>query len=135
LKHWLLKTEPEEYSYDDLEHDGKTTWNGVTNNLALIHLRSMSKGDQAFIYHTGSEKQVVGIAEILTDPYPDPKAKDARIVVVDVKPKLKLVKPIPLGQIKGSKEFVGFELVRIPRLSVMPVDEKRWNRILELSET
>ncbi len=135
MTYWLLKTEPKEYSYDDLVKDGKAAWEGVTNNLALKYIRSIRRGEQAFIYHTGSEKQIVAIAEIVTEPYPDPKAKNPNLIIIDVKPKCRLRKPIPLEQIKSRKEFTGFELVRLPRLSVMPVDEQKWKRILELSET
>lgn len=133
LGYWLLKTEPSEYSYDDLEKSGKTVWDGVTNNLALKHLRSIKKGDSAFIYHTGEEKQVVGIAEVVSEPYPDPKKKP-KLTVVDIKPKQRLKKPITLAEIKALKEFSSFDLVRLPRLSVMPVDKAKWDKILELSK-
>jgi len=134
LGYWLFKSDPDEYSYDNLEKDGKTVWNGVTNNLALKHLRSVKKGDQAFIYHTGSEKKIVAIAEVTSDPYPDPSAKNPKLVVVDLKPKLRLSRTVSLEQLKGMREFVGFDLIRLPRLSVMPVDEAKWKRIIQLSQ-
>ena len=133
LAYWLFKSDPDVYSYDSLEKDGKTVWDGVTNNLALKYLRSVKKKDQAFIYHTGSEKQIVAISEITSDPYPDAKAKNPKLVVVDMNPKRRLKKTVSLEQLKGMREFARFELVRLPRLSVMPVDEQTWLRILQLS--
>lgn len=133
MAYWLLKTEPSTYSYTDLERDGKTVWDGVTNNLALRHLRSMKDGDLAFVYHSGKEKCIVGIAEVASDPYPDPKHNDARIVVINLAPKEKLASPVPLSAIKGLKEFATFHLVRIPRLSVMPVSASQWKKLLGMS--
>ena len=129
-----MKTEPDEYSYSDLERDGKTVWDGVTNNLALKNLRSIRKGDLAFIYHTGNEKQVVGIAEVASNLYPDPKKKNPKLVVVDLRPKERLGKAVSLGQVKALKEFSEFELVRLPRLSIMPVDKAKWDRVLRLAK-
>ena len=133
MDYWLFKSDPDDYSYDNLEKDGKTVWNGVANNLALKHLRSVKKGDQAFIYHTGSEKKIIAIAEVTSEPYPDPLAKDPKLVVVDLKPKLRLSKAVSLEQLKEIREFSRFDLIRLPRLSVMPVDETKWNRIIQLS--
>jgi len=132
-RYWLLKTEPGEYSYNDLERDGRTVWDGVSNNLALKYLREIRRGDLAFIYHTGDEKALVGIAEVVTDPYPDPARQDKKLVVVDVKPKERLPHPVPLSDIKGRSEFADFELIRLPRLSVMPVKEAQWSRLLSLA--
>ncbi len=132
--YWLLKTEPGTYSYADLERDGKAVWDGVTNPLALKHLRTMKKGDLAFIYHTGDEKQIVGIADVASDPYPDPKQKDAKLAAVDLKPREKLKRPVTLAEVKAHKEFADWELVRMGRLSVMPVDSKRWQRICQMAE-
>ncbi len=132
--HWLLKTEPSTYSYADLERDKKAVWDGVSNALALKHLRSMKRGDLAFVYHTGDEKQIVGIAEVMSDPYPDPKQKDARlVVVVDLKPRERLARPVTLSEVKADAEFRDFELVRIGRLSVMPVSESRWKKLLKMA--
>jgi len=133
MAYWLLKTEPGTYSYDDLERERKTVWNGVTNNLALKHIRSMAKGDLAFVYHTGDEKSIVGIAEIVSPAYPDPKAKEPRLVVVDLQPKEKLRKPVPLADVKAKKMFGDFALVRIGRLSVMPVSPAHWKALLAMS--
>ena len=131
MTYWLFKQEPFTYSYSQLEKDGKTVWDGVANNLALKHLRTVRKGDRAIFYHTGEEKQAVGIMEITSDAYPDPK--DKSLVVVDVKPAGRLGRPVTLGQIKADPVFSGWELVRISRLSVMPVPEKLWYRIMKMS--
>ena len=130
MAYWLLKTEPSDYAYADLEADRETLWDGVGNNLALKHLRQIRRGDQALIYHTGGERVVVGIAEVTSDPFPDPERDDPRLVVVEVKPKRKLAKPIPLADIKSDPELKDFDLVRLPRLSVMPVTETVWKRLL-----
>ncbi len=129
MAYWLLKTDPDTYSYDDLERDKKTVWDGIANNLALIHMREMRKGDLALIYHTGDEKQIVGFAEIASDPYPDPKEGDAKLVVVDVKPRKRLPHPVSLAQIKANKAFQDFLLVKMGRLSVMPVTDKQWEML------
>jgi predicted RNA-binding protein with PUA-like domain len=130
----LLKTEPGEFSYDDLVKEKRAVWDGVANATALIHIRKMKKGDQAIIYHTGSEKAAVGIAQIVTDPYPDPQANDPKIVVFDLKPARRFDKPVTLAQIKADPAFAEWELVRISRLSVMPVPANLWKKIEKLSE-
>jgi len=134
MSYWLLKTEPSTYSWDDLARDKKTTWDGITNNAALKHMRSMKQGDLALVYHTGEERAVVGIAQIASAPYADPKADDEKLVVVDLKPKKKLSNPVTLDTIKTDPIFAGFDLLRIGRLSVVPVPEKMWKRIEELSK-
>lgn len=129
MAYWLFKEEPTHYSFEDLERDGRTVWNGVRNNLALKHLREVGKGDHVFLYHTGKEKAVVGVMEVVKGAYPDPEAADARLVVVDVKPLRRLPKPVPLAEIKEDKRFADFALVRISRLSVMPVNGVQWKAI------
>jgi predicted RNA-binding protein with PUA-like domain len=131
--YWLLKTEPGTYSYDNLERERKVMWDGVANALALKHLRSMRRGDLAFIYHTGDEKQIVGIAEVASDPYPDPKQDDSKLVVVDLKPRNRLPRAVTLAEIKAAKEFAEFALVRIGRLSVMPVTAHIWARLGQMA--
>jgi predicted RNA-binding protein with PUA-like domain len=131
---WLLKTEPSVYSYEDLERDKKTVWDGVGNNTALKHLRSMKKGDLVFIYHSGDEKCIVGVAEIESRPYPDPRKTDPRFVVVDLKAKKRLKNTVSLAGVKGRKSFEDFALVRIPRLSVMPVSPAQWKTLLTMSD-
>ena len=140
--YWLLKTEPGTYSYADLERDGKTVWNGVTNALALKHLRSMKRGDLTFIYHTGKEKQVVGIAEVTSDPYPDPNGQNPKLVVIELTPRERLKRGVTLAEIKTRKEFTAadesgqvFALVRMGRLSVMPVSKARWRRLCEMAQS
>jgi predicted RNA-binding protein with PUA-like domain len=128
--YWLLKTEPEEYSFDQLVADRRTIWDGVANNLALQHIRKMKKGDRLLIYHTGTERAVVGIAEVTRGSFKDPNSSDPKHVVVEVKPIRKLPYPVPLAEIKNNKTFNDFELVKISRLSVMPVKHIYWQTIL-----
>jgi predicted RNA-binding protein with PUA-like domain len=134
MAHWLLKTEPGSYGWDDLARDKQTVWDGVSNALALKHIRSMKKGDQAFIYHTGDQRAVVGVADITSDPFPDPKADDDRLAVVKIRSGRKLSRPVTLSEIKSDKTFEGWELLRIGRLSVMPVPPRMWERINELGD-
>ena len=131
--YWLVKQEPTSYSFDTLEKEGTAVWDGVHNNLALKHINGMKKGDQAFFYHSGDEKQIVGILEVISNPYPNPKEKDKRFVVVDVKHKKRLKRPVTLAEIKKEKKFKDWELLRISRLSVMPVPKEIWDKILEKS--
>ncbi len=132
-QYWLLKTEPSDYSYSDLEKDVQTIWDGVSNNLALKHLRNMKKGDLAFLYHTGKERALVGIAEVISDPYPDPKKSDAKLAVMDVKAREELPQSVSLTEVKADSEFSDFLLVRLSRLSVMPVTPPQWNRLLAMA--
>ena len=131
--YWLIKEEPNKYSIDDLIKDKKTIWDGVKNNLALKNIRQIKKNDKIFYYHTGKEKAIVGIVSVIKDPYPDPNEEDDRYVVFDIKFLEKLNKKITLSEIKSKKLFEKFELVRIPRLSVMPVTKKYWKEIIKLS--
>jgi predicted RNA-binding protein with PUA-like domain len=131
--YWLLKTEPSTYSFTDLEREKRAVWDGVVNALALKHLRSMKRGDLSFIYHSGDEKQIVGIAEVTSDSYPDPKENDPKLAVVDLKPRERLPRPVTLAEIKASREFQDFELVRMGRLSVMPVRDSRWQRLCKMA--
>jgi len=132
--YWLVKQEPSTYSYDKLEKEKKTVWDGVHNNLALKHIRLMKKGDQALFYHTGDEKRAVGIIKITKDPYPNPKEDDKRFVAMDVKPIARLKRPVTLDEIKKDSIFKNWELVRISRLSVMPVPQKLWDAIIKKSK-
>ena len=130
---WLFKEEPSNYSYDDLARDGKTSWTGVRNPLAQKHLRSVKKGDRIFFYHTGGEKAVVGIAKAAADAYPDPADKTGKLYAVDVEPVKKLTQPVTLAAVKADKAFASFALVRMSRLSVMPVTDDEWKRIESMS--
>ena len=134
MAYWLFKEEPDHYSFDDLLHDKRTVWQGVENNLALKHLRSVQKGDRVLYYHTGKEKAVVGVMEVVKGAYPDPKRDDPRFVVVDVKPVRRLDRSVSLAEIKSNPKFADFALVRISRLSVMPVTDKQWAEIERLSK-
>jgi predicted RNA-binding protein with PUA-like domain len=133
MAYWLLKSEPHVYSYADLERDGTTVWDGVNNNLALKHIRTMLPKDLALIYHTGEERRAMGIAEVISPAYVDPKLNDPKRAVVDVSAVKGLPQPVSLAQIKQDPSFEGFDLIRISRLSVVPVSEVHWQRILELA--
>ena len=134
MAHFLLKTEPAAYSFDDLMLEGETVWDGVTNNLALKNLRLMKAGDDCLIYHSGDEKAIVGIATVARPGYPDPKKDDTKLTVVNIKASKKLRKPVTLSSLKGKKDLAGFDLIRLPRLSVMPVPEDVWKIPLKISE-
>lgn len=126
---WLVKEEPEHYSFDQFVADGTTVWSGVKNPLAQKHLRSMKKGDKVFYYHTGKEKAIVGIAKVISEPRPDPKDAAGKQFVVELQPAKKLPRPVTLAEVKALAKFADFLLVRLPRLSVMPVTEAQWQAI------
>lgn len=129
---WLMKQEPDCYSFHDLVREGETVWDGVSNPLARKHLRSMSAGDRAFFYHTGKERAIVGIMEIATGP--EQKADDPKAVAVRVKPHAVLKRPVTLAEIKADESFAEWELVTQSRLSVMPVSSAIWKKIERLSQ-
>jgi len=132
---WLLKCEPDhDYSYQDLENDGQTYWDGVTNNWALKFIREVKKGDKAFIYHTGKERCVIGVANIISDSYPDPNVDNEKLVVFDLTPDHAFANPVTLKQIKEDGRFDEFHLVKFGRLSVMPVSIEYWDMILEMGK-
>lgn len=131
---WLFKQEPGCYSFADLRRDGSTTWDGVTNALAQKHLRAVKKGDRVLFYHTGDEKAVVGVMEVTAGPAPDPADETGKRVLVTVKPVRGLKHPVPLAAIKADPAFAGWELVRMARLSVMPVSPELWEKIEEMSQ-
>lgn len=133
MARWLLKTEPTAYCWDDLVRDKRAVWDGIKNALALIHLRAAAAGDETLIYHTGKERRVVGIARIAKAPYPDPKQGDPKLVVVDIVPVRALTSPVTLERIKSDKFFSGWDLLRLSRLSFMPVPDPIWERILKLA--
>jgi predicted RNA-binding protein with PUA-like domain len=130
---WLFKEEPTHYSYDDFANDGRTVWSGVKNPVAQKHLHAVKKGDRIFYYHTGDEKSVVGVARALGDAYPDPKDGSGKSAVVDIAPVKKLKRPVTLKEIKADASFRDFPLVRISRLSVMPVSDAEWKRIEDMA--
>ncbi len=129
---WLFKEEASHYSFGQLQKDGRTVWSGVRNALAQKHLRAVQEGDRIFYYHTGDEKAIVGVARAASGPYPDPE--DESLVVVDIVPVAPLSRPVSLSEIKASGRFASFPLVRIPRLSVMPVSDSEWRAIARMAE-
>ena len=130
---WLFKEEPSNYNYDALVRDGKTSWTGVRNPVAQRNLRAIKKGDRIFFYHTGNEKSVIGICRASGEAYADPADKTGKLVAVDIEPVKKLTSPVSLAAIKGDKRFASFVLTRVPRLSVMPVSDEEWTRIVDMS--
>ena len=135
MARWLFKEEPEHYSFTDLEQDRATVWNGVTNNLARQNLRKVRKGDLILYYHTGKEKAVVGEMRAMGNPTTEPGGADPKAVAVKVAPVRRWAAPVPLARIKADPLLADWELVRLPRLSVMPVSEEQWRRLEELSGT
>ncbi|MGD2114371.1 MAG: EVE domain-containing protein [Acidobacteriota bacterium] len=136
MRYWLLKTEPSDYSFDDLENEPSgTVWDGVKNYAALKFLRDMEEGDRALVYHTGGQRRVVGIARVTSDAYPDPEEDDAKIQVVDVEADRRLERPVPLAELKADPAFDGHPLVKQPRLSVMELLPDQWQRVLELGQS
>ena len=131
---WLLKTEPSAYSFADLQRDQRTVWDGVKNPMALKHLAQVQEGDRLLVYHTGGEKAVVGVATALSAAYPDPKKQDPKLVVIDLAPLSALPRPVSLAEIKADPRFKGWDLVRLPRLSVMPVSAEQWAEIERLAK-
>ena len=137
MNYWIAKQEPSGprgYNILQLQKDKKTIWDGLHNNLALKHIRNMKKNDLVFFYHTGDERQVVGIMSVISEPYPNPKEENKRFVVVDVKFKKLLKTPVTLDTIKKQKKFKNWELLRISRLSVMPVPKIIWDEIIKMSQ-
>ncbi len=123
---WLFKTEPSVYSFQQLQKDKKTMWDGVANNLALKNLKDIQKGDPILIYHTGDEKQAVGIARALGGAYADPSKGNPKLLVVDIEPVEALAKPVTLAEVKANKKLANFDLVRLSRLSIMKVSDDQW---------
>lgn len=134
MSYWILKTEPTAYSYDRLEKEKTAVWDGVANPVALKNLRAMERGDELMIYHTGAEKAVIGTASVAKEAYPDPKAGDPSMVVIDIKVGKRLPKPVTLAQIKADATFAEMALVRQGRLSVVPATAAQWHRLLALSQ-
>jgi predicted RNA-binding protein with PUA-like domain len=134
MSRWLLKTEPDCYSWSDFLRDKRTVWDGITNALALKHLRTMKKGDQAFFYHTATQRAILGIAEVISLPYPDPKEEEEKLAVVDVKLVRALARPVTLAEIKADPAFAGWDLLRLGRLSVVPVSDRIWERVEEVAK-
>jgi len=127
--HWLLKTEPSTYSWDDLEREKTAVWDGVSNPVALKNLAAMKPGDDALIYHTGDQKAVVGLARVTKAAYPDPKGKDPKLLVVEIASVRRLARPVTLQEIKADPQFGDSPLVRQGRLSVVPLTDAQFERL------
>jgi predicted RNA-binding protein with PUA-like domain len=132
MAYWLMKSEPSSFGWDDLVRDGATEWDGVRNNAARLHLRAMKPGDEAFFYHSMSDKAVVGIMRVVREAKPDPK--DADWVSVRVEPVRALARPVTLAEIKAEPRLAQMELIRQSRLSVAPVREEEWRAVLEMAK-
>lgn len=132
MKHWLVKSEPGTWSWDDQLAAGTTEWDGVRNHQAAKNLQAMSRGDRCLFYHSGKQRQLVGIVEVVREYYPDPTDKSGRFGMVDVKAVRTLPEPVELSQIKADEKLKHLALVRQPRLSVMPVDASSWKRLLKM---
>lgn len=133
MAYWLVKSEPNTYSFDQLLKDKKTTWDGVRNYAARIHLKSMKKDDEVLFYHSNEGTEIVGVAKVLKEFYQDPTTDDTNWVAVDLKPFKKLKKPVSLSEIKSRKDLSDMALVRLGRLSVQPVTEKEWKTVMEMA--
>jgi len=130
VNRWLVKTDPGTYAFADLVREGRTCWEGVKNPLALRHLRAMAAGDEVLVYETGDVRAIVGSAFVARGSYPDPKQKDPRFVVVDLRGARPFLRPVSLAEVKGDPFFRDFSLVRMGRLSVMPVSDAQWKRLV-----
>lgn len=133
MSYWLVKSEPNTYSWEDLVIEKQTCWSGVRNYAARIHLRNMKMGDKVFFYHSNEGTDIVGIAKVIKEAYPDPTTDDDRWVAVDLKPVKKLNNPVSLEKIKKDKRLAAMALVRIGRLSVQPVTDTEWRVVMELA--
>ena len=135
MNYWLVKSEPSTYSWEQLVKDKKTTWDGVRNYAARIHLRAMKKGDEVLFYHSNEGMEIVGIAKVDKEAFQDPTTSDDRWVAVELKAYKKLKNPVSLVQIKNDNRLKEMALVRLGRLSVQPVTEEEWEMVMEMSET
>jgi len=133
--HWLVKSEPTKYAFADLVRDGKTVWDGVRNNQAALHLKAMRKGDLALYYHSQEGKEVVGIAEVVREAFPDPTDPSGRFVAVELAPVRALAHPVTLAAIKATPALKQMTIVKIGRLSVTPVTPDEWSTILAMSDS
>jgi predicted RNA-binding protein with PUA-like domain len=133
MAYWLVKSEPSSYSWDQLVADGRTHWNGVRNAQALNNLRAMKPGDRAFFYHSNEGKEIVGVAEVVKDFYPDPSDRSGKLCMVDVKPVMPVVVKVGLPAMRANPELSKFSLLRQSRLSVCPVSESEWSVICEMA--
>ena len=133
MNRWILKTDSDVYPYDQLERERQAVWDGVSNPVALKHMRSMAPGDPLMIYHSGATKEIVGLARVSGAAYPDPKGGNPKLVVVDIEVDRRLPRTVSLAAIKADATFADLALVRQPRLSVIPVPEPQWNKLLTMA--
>ncbi|HEX2558726.1 EVE domain-containing protein [Phenylobacterium sp.] len=131
--HWLVKSEPDTYSYADLTRDGRTVWDGVRNNAAALHLKGMRPGDEVLVYHSGDEKAVVGVAKVVREAFPDPSDEAGRFVAVELAAERALKRPVTLAQLKAEPALANLAILRQSRLSVAPVSDEDWRRILDMA--
>jgi predicted RNA-binding protein with PUA-like domain len=131
-RYWILKTDAALYPFEQLEREKRAVWDGVSNAVALKHIRGMAPGDPLLIYHSGEGKELVGLARVTSAPYQDPKKDDPRLFVVDIEVGRRLPKTVPLAAIKADPFFAALPLVRMPRLSVIPVPEEQWKKLLAM---
>jgi predicted RNA-binding protein with PUA-like domain len=132
VAYWILKTDADTYPFDQLERERRAVWDGVSNALALKHIRSMSPGDAVLIYHSNVGKDLVGLARVVSAPYPDPKQRDPKLVVVDLEVDRRLPRPVTLASVKADPAFADLGLVRMSRLSVIPVPADQWKKLLHM---
>ena len=130
---WIMKTEPDSYSFDRLVKEKKAVWDGVSNPVAVSHMKSMKAGDQVMIYHTGTEKACVGLAEVVKEAYLDPKDTLGQGIVIDIEARQALRRPVTLAEIRAEPELAEMALVRMPRLSVQPATETQWKKLLAMA--
>jgi predicted RNA-binding protein with PUA-like domain len=133
LNRWILKTDSDVYPFDQLERERQAVWDGVSNPVALKHIRSMAPGDALLIYHSGAKKELVGLARVTSAPYPDPKGRDPKLMVVDIEVDRRLPQTVSLAAIKADPAFADLAVVRAPRLSVIPVPEPQWKKLLGMA--
>jgi predicted RNA-binding protein with PUA-like domain len=133
VNRWILKTDSDVYPFDQLERERKAVWDGVSNPVALKHIRSMSPGDPLLIYHSGTTKEIVGLARVTSAPYADPRRGDPKLSVVDIEVEKRLPRTVSLAAVKADPAFADLPLVRQPRLSVIPVPEPQWKRLLTMA--
>ncbi len=133
MNRWILKTDSDVYPFEQLERERQAVWDGVSNPVALKHIRSMAPGDALLIYHSGARKEIVGLARVRSNPYADPKRADPKLTVVDIEVDRRFPRPVSLAEIKADPAFAELGLVRAPRLSVMPVPEAQWKKLLQMA--
>ncbi len=134
MNHWLVKSDPEDYSANDLAKNGSAAWDGVTNALAQIHIRAMAVGDDVLVYHTGDQKAIVATARVIGGPRPDPMDRTGKLMLVDLEFAGWLPRAVTLAALKKDKAFATFDLVRISRLSIMPVKAAHWSKIMKMAQ-